>query len=112
MQSRPNHLKMKGEQTLRISSCGGRVTKLLTESGVGVSRHADCRVLWRRRCHSIEVPLQHLCQGGDETGQGWYHYRGPSLISNSGRLGSYSKIMPRALWQSQGGGQFCMVPLY
>ena len=41
-------------------------------------------------------------------------YRGTSLIRNSGRLGPYSRTMPRALWQSLGGGQFLMsvVPLY
>ena len=36
---------------------------------------------------------------------GW-SYRGISLIRNSGRLGPCSRTMPRALWQSQGGGQF------
>ena len=29
-------------------------------------------------------------------------------MRNSGRLGSYSRTMPRALWQSQGGGQCLM----
>ena len=35
-------------------------------------------------------------------------YRGTSLIRNSGRLEPYSRNMPRALWQSQGGGQLLM----
>ena len=41
-------------------------------------------------------------------------YRGTSLIINSGRLGTYSRNMPRALWQSYGGRQFLMseVPLH
>jgi hypothetical protein len=41
-------------------------------------------------------------------------YRGTSLIRNSADLGPYSRVMPRALWWSQGGGLFLMseVPLY
>ena len=40
--------------------------------------------------------------------------RGTLLIRNCARLGPYSRTMTRALWQSQGGGQFLMseVPLY
>ena len=40
-------------------------------------------------------------------------YRDTSLIRNSADLGPYSRAMPRALWWSQGGGQFLMseVPL-
>ena len=40
-------------------------------------------------------------------------YRGTSLIRNGLPLGPYSRTRPRALWWSQGGGQFLMseVPL-
>ena len=40
-------------------------------------------------------------------------YRGISLIRNSASLGPYSRTVPRALWQSQGGVLFLMseVPL-
>ena len=35
-------------------------------------------------------------------------YRGTSLMKNSGRLESYSRTLPRALWWFQGGGLFPM----
>ena len=40
-------------------------------------------------------------------------YRGTSQLTNSGRLGPYGRTLPRAIWQSQGGGLFLMseVPL-
>ena len=35
-------------------------------------------------------------------------YRATSLIRNRAPLGPYSRIMPRALWWSDGGGLFLM----
>jgi hypothetical protein len=39
---------------------------------------------------------------------------GTPLIRNSGRLGPYSRTVPRAMWHFQRGGQFLKseVPLY
>ena len=41
-----------------------------------------------------------------------FGYRGTSLIRNHSPLGPYSRIMPRALMESQGGGLMSEVPLY
>jgi hypothetical protein len=47
-------------------------------------------------------------------GHGHIRDRGTSLMKNNPSLGPYSRLMPRALWWSQGGGGGVMseVPLY
>ena len=75
------------------------------ESGIGVEGPGvDCAADLRSR----------VCAAGGGSKVLALPDRDTSLIRNSTPLGPYSRTMPRALWQSWGGGQFFMseVPLY
>ena len=47
-----------------------------------------------------DLPVRALKAGGGASSA----YRGTSVIRNSAPLGPFSRIMPRALWWSYGGG--------
>ena len=55
---------------------------------------ASRRLVRRGRAHSARVKRRVVV--GVEQGE---VYRGTSFIRNSGRLGPYSRTMPRVLWQ-------------